>query len=76
MYAAFRSIGAYVPSKVLTNSDLEAMVDTSDEWITKRTGIKERHIAAENETTSDMGAKAAELAIKRSGIAKHEIDML
>lgn len=76
MYAAFRSIGAYVPSKVLTNADLEVMVDTSDEWITKRTGIKERHIAAENETTSDMGVKAAELAIERSGIDKNEIDML
>lgn len=76
MYAAFRSIGAYVPSKVLTNADLEVMVDTSDEWITKRTGIKERHIAAGNETTSDMGVKAAELAIERSGIAKNEIDML
>lgn len=76
MYAAFRSIGAYVPSKVLTNTDLEVMVDTSDEWITKRTGIKERHIAAENETTSDMGVKAAELAIERSGIDKNDIDML
>lgn len=76
MYAAFRSIGAYVPSKVLTNADLEVMVDTSDEWITKRTGIKERHIAAENETTSDMGVKAAQLAIERSGIDKNEIDML
>jgi 3-oxoacyl-[acyl-carrier-protein] synthase III len=76
MYAAFRSIGAYVPSKILTNAELEAMVDTSDEWITKRTGIKERHIAADNETTSDMGVKAAELAIERSGIAKNEIDML
>lgn len=76
MYAAFRSIGAYVPAKILTNAELEVMVDTSDEWITKRTGIKERHIAAENETTSDMGVKAAELALERSGIAKNEIDML
>ena len=76
MYAAFRSIGAYVPSKVLSNSDLETLVDTTDEWITKRTGIKERHIAAENETTSDMGVKAAELAIERSGIQKTDIDML
>lgn len=76
MYAAFRSIGAYVPSKILSNCDLEAMVDTSDEWITKRTGIKERHIAAPDETTSDMGTKAAELAIERSGIDKNEIDML
>ncbi|MDP3291261.1 MAG: beta-ketoacyl-ACP synthase III [Sulfuricurvum sp.] len=76
MYAAFRSIGAYVPSKILTNAELEVMVDTTDEWITKRTGIKERHIAAENETTSDMGVKAAEKAIERSGIDKSQIDML
>lgn len=76
MYAAFRSIGAYVPERVLTNADFEKMVDTTDEWIFKRTGIKERHIAAENEATSDMGVKAAELAIKRSGIAKDDIDMI
>ncbi len=76
MYAAFRSIGAYVPAKILTNAELEVMVDTSDEWITKRTGIKERHIAAENETTSDMGVKAAQKAIDRSGIDKSQIDML
>ena len=76
MYAAFRSIGAYVPSKILTNAELEVMVDTTDEWITKRTGIKERHIAAENETTSDMGVKAAEKAIERAGIDKNQIDML
>jgi len=75
-YAAFRSIGAYVPEKILTNDDLAKMVDTSDEWITKRTGIKERHIAAENETTSDMGVVAAELAIQRSGIAKEDIDLI
>jgi 3-oxoacyl-[acyl-carrier-protein] synthase-3 len=76
MYAAFRSIGAYVPEKILTNADFEKMVDTTDEWITKRTGIKERHIAAENETTSDMGVKAAELAIERAGISKSDIDMV
>lgn len=76
MYAAFRSIGSYIPAKILSNADLEAMVDTSDEWITKRTGIKERHIAAEGETTSDMGAKAAAVAIERAGISTDEIDML
>ncbi len=75
-YAAFRSIGAYVPSKILSNDDLSEMVDTTDEWITKRTGIKERHIAAENETTSDMGVEAAKLAIERSGISSDEIDMV
>ncbi|OHE19608.1 MAG: 3-oxoacyl-ACP synthase [Sulfurimonas sp. RIFOXYD12_FULL_36_11] len=75
-YAAFRSIGAYTPSKVLSNSELSQMVDTSDEWITKRTGIKERRIAADDEFTSDMGAKAAQKAIERSGIDKSEIDMV
>jgi 3-oxoacyl-[acyl-carrier-protein] synthase-3 len=75
-YAAFRSIGAYAPKKILTNDDLSHMVDTTDEWITKRTGIKERRIAAENETTSDMGVEAAKLAIERSGIDASEIDMV
>lgn len=75
-YAAFRSIGAYAPEKILTNEDLSQMVDTTDEWITKRTGIKERHIAAENETTSDMGVKAARKAIERSGIDPAQIDMV
>ena len=76
VYASFRSIGAYIPEKILTNADLERMVDTTDEWILKRTGIKERHIAAEDEYTSDMAAKACELAIERSGIAKEEIDLV
>ena len=75
-YAAFRSIGAYVPNKVLTNKELSTMVDTTDEWITKRTGIKERHIASKDETTSDMGVEAAKLAIQRSGIAKEDIVMI
>ena len=75
-YAAFRSIGAYVPEKILTNEDLAKMVDTSDEWITKRTGIKERHIAAKDEFTSDMGLKAATKALERSGIERDKIDMV
>ena len=75
-YAAFRSIGAYVPQKTLTNEDLTKMVDTSDEWITKRTGIKERHIAAEDEFTSDLGVKAAQKALERSGIERSEIDLV
>ena len=75
-YAAFRSIGAYVPNKILSNKDLSEIVDTSDEWITKRTGIKERRIAADNEFTSDMGVEAAKLAIERSGIDKNKIDMV
>ena len=76
VYASFRSIGAYVPEKILSNADLEKMVDTTDEWIVKRTGISERHIAAEDEYTSDMGVKAAELAIERSGISKDDIDLV
>ncbi|MBL0708969.1 MAG: ketoacyl-ACP synthase III [Sulfurimonas sp.] len=75
-YAAFRSIGAYVPSKILTNNELSTMVDTTDEWITKRTGIKERHIAGKDEHTSDLGVEAAKKAIQRSGIDASEIDML
>jgi 3-oxoacyl-[acyl-carrier-protein] synthase-3 len=76
VYASFRSIGAYVPEKILTNADLEKMVDTTDEWIVKRTGIKERRIAAADEYTSDMAAKACELAIERSGVLKEEIDLV
>jgi len=75
-YAALRSIGAYVPEKILTNHDLEKMVDTSDEWITKRTGIKERRLAADNEATSDMGAKAAQIAIDRAGLTNDQIDLV
>ena len=76
MYACFRSIGAYVPKKVLTNHDLEKMVDTSDEWITKRTGIKTRHIADKDETTSDMGVAAAKQALQRAGLTPGDIDLL
>ena len=76
VYASFKSIGAYVPKNILSNADLEKMVDTTDEWIVKRTGISERHIAAEDEYTSDMGAKAAKLAIERSDITTEDIDLV
>ncbi len=76
MYAAFRSVGAYVPKNVLTNHDLEKMVDTSDEWITKRTGIKTRYIANKDETTSDMGVQASLKAIKRANLTPSDIDMI
>ena len=68
--------GSYVPEKVLTNEDLSRMVDTSDEWITTRTGIKERRIAAKDETTSDMAAKAALKAIEQAKISPKEIDLI
>ena len=71
--ASMISIGAYVPSKVLTNFDLEKMVETSDEWIVKRTGIHTRHIA-ENESTSDLAVNAAKKAIERSGLGINDID--
>ncbi|MCT7908035.1 ketoacyl-ACP synthase III [Arcobacter lacus] len=76
IYAAFRSIGAYIPPKIMSNADFEKIIDTSDEWITKRTGIKERRIANEGEASSDLGARAAEVAIERAGISKEEIDLV
>lgn len=68
--------GSYVPEKVLTNADLTRMVDTSDEWITTRTGIKQRRLAADGEFTSDMATKAALAAIEQAGISAKEIDLI
>jgi len=69
-------VGSYVPEKILTNHDLEKMVETSDEWITTRTGIKERRIAGEKEYTSDMAARAAERAMKMAGVKGEDIDLI
>ena len=63
-----RGLGSYLPKKVLTNGDLEKMVDTNDEWIVTRTGIKERHIAAENQMTSDLATEAAKLALAEAAL--------
>ena len=68
--------GGYLPEKVLTNNDLAQMVDTSDEWIQQRTGIRERHIAADGELTSDLAVMAARRALAHAGIAADEIDMI
>src|SRR2546423_9120103 len=68
--------GSYVPEKILTNADLARLVDTSDEWITTRTGIKERRIAGKEEFTSDMAAKAALKAIKQAKISPTEINLI
>ena len=68
--------GSYVPERVLSNSDLEKMVETSDEWILTRTGIRERRIAADNEFTSDMATKAAQKAIEQAAITAEEIDLI
>jgi 3-oxoacyl-[acyl-carrier-protein] synthase-3 len=76
----FRSVvvgcGAYLPQKVVTNDDLAKVVDTTDEWIVERTGIKQRHIAADGELTSDLGTKAAERALKAAGMAAEEVDLV
>jgi 3-oxoacyl-[acyl-carrier-protein] synthase-3 len=68
--------GSYVPERVLTNADLERLVETSDEWITTRTGIKERRIAAAGECTSDLATKAALAAMENAGITADEIDLI
>jgi len=68
--------GAYLPERILTNAELAKMVDTSDEWIVQRTGIKERHIAAEGEFTSHLGLKAAQAALANAGIDAQSIDLI
>lgn len=69
-------MGAYAPKRVLTNADLERMVDTSDEWIVQRTGIRERHLADEDEATSDLAVRAAQQALERAGLVPEDIDLI
>jgi 3-oxoacyl-[acyl-carrier-protein] synthase-3 len=69
-------VGEYLPEKVLTNADLERMVDTSDEWITTRTGIRERRIAAKNEASSDLAYEAAKKALKSANLAPADVDLI
>ena len=76
IYSRIIGTGGYLPEKVLTNQDLEKMVDTTDAWITERTGIKERRIAAEGENTCDLAEQAALRAIEAAGIDKNEIDLI
>jgi len=68
--------GSYLPEQTLTNADLAAKMDTSDEWIVQRTGIRERHIAAKGEFTSDLGTKAALAALKNAGVDAQSIDLI
>ena len=70
MYSRIAGIGSYLPEKILTNHDLEKIVDTSDEWIVSRSGIRERHIAADGELASDLAYKAATRAIASAGMAR------
>ncbi len=69
-------VGKYLPEKVLTNADLEKIVETSDDWITTRTGIKERRIAAKNEASSDLATKAAKQALKAAGLKAADVDLI
>ena len=71
-----KGVGASLPKKIVTNKDLTMMVDTSEEWIEERTGIKERRIASEGETTSSLGAEAAQKAINNSGLENSDIDLI
>ncbi len=76
MYSKILGTGSYLPQKIRTNADLEAMVETSDEWITKRTGIKQRHIAEGNETVPFMATEAAKRALEASSVNPEDIDLI
>jgi 3-oxoacyl-[acyl-carrier-protein] synthase III len=71
-----RSVGAYLPARIMTNDDLAKLVDTSDEWIVQRTGIKQRHIAAEGENTSDLATVAGRRALENAGLTPEDIDLI
>ncbi len=75
-HAAITSVASWLPERRLTNADLERMVDTSDEWIRTRTGISERRMAADDEATSDLAARAGTLALERAGVEASDVDML
>ena len=76
MYSKITGTGGYLPNKILTNKDLESLVDTTDKWIVERTGIKQRHISENNETTSSMATKASLDAIKSASIKNNQIDLI
>lgn len=75
-FSSITGTGAYLPEKILTNADLEKMVDTTDRWIFERTGIKKRHIAADDQFTVDLAEQAAREAIERSGLTPRDIDLV
>jgi 3-oxoacyl-[acyl-carrier-protein] synthase III len=76
VFSRIAGTGSYLPEKVLTNDDLAKFVDTSDEWIASRTGIRERHIAAEGETTGDLGYHAAVRALEAAGVDAKDLDLI
>src|SRR5260370_38548215 len=76
MYSRIAGTGSYLPKKVLTNADLESLVDTSDEWIRTRTGIEQRHVAAEGETTTDLAEHASRRAMEDAGVTASDVDLI
>ena len=76
IFSRIAGTGSYLPEKILTNFDLEKMMETSDEWIRERTGIERRHIAADGETTVDMAERAARAALDAAGLAPEDVDFI
>jgi 3-oxoacyl-[acyl-carrier-protein] synthase III len=76
MYSRIAGTGSYLPKKVVTNADLVKLIDTSDEWIRSRTGISQRHVAAEDETTTDLAEHAARRAMESAGVTAADIDLI
>ena len=75
-YSRITGTGSYLPAKILANRDLERMVDTTDEWIHARTGIRQRHIAADNEQTSDLALHASRKALEAAGLSAADLDLI
>jgi len=76
IYARIAGTGSYLPEKILTNAELEKIVETSDQWIRERTGIEQRHIAAEGQTTVDLAEQAALRAMEAAGVTASELDLI
>jgi 3-oxoacyl-[acyl-carrier-protein] synthase III len=76
MYSRIVGTGSYLPEKILTNADLEKLVETSDEWIQSRTGIRQRHVAAEGETTTDLAEHASRRALEAAGVTAADVDLI
>ena len=76
IYSRIEGTGRYLPERIMTNAELEKMVDTTDEWIRTRTGVERRHVASEDQTTSDLCVEAAKLAMESAGITADEIDLI
>ena len=76
IFSRITGTGSALPDRVLTNADLEKIVDTSDEWIQTRTGIRERHVVADGETTGDLAVTAAQRALEAAGVKASELDLI